>query len=446
MGNSPTYNFRRGFSICLFISLIVTTLMMLFNINYFSFDNLAITFIISTLYSFALGFGNGYLNVFLDHKFDWLKQTNKRIFWGIWGTVLYTIPVIIALNYLVYVYYFKNESSAFFSDKMIWIHVFYILLALLISAFLHAIGFMINWKKATQSEVHIERRKTGVMSSQLESLKSQIDPHFLFNSLNVLTALIDEDPERAQDFTTSLSRVYRYVLEQKDKELVPLSEEIQFAKTYISLLKMRFEDSITVTLPEISNEDAFVVPLSLQLLLENGVKHNVVNDKQPLHMAITLENGFLKVENIKALKSTLKTSNGIGLQSIVSRYELLTNRDVLIDNSATRFTVQLPLLTQKIEDEPLFYSEEDSQLQKAKKQVKELKEFYSHFTAFCIVIPILIIINVLTSSFYWFVFPLLGWGTGITIHALQVFGLLKNWEEKRMNTLINNYKKNKYRN
>lgn len=437
---TATYNFRRGFTTCFIISAIVTTIMLLFNYNYFSFYNLALTFLISTLYSFALGMGNGYLNVFLDKRFDWLAQTNKRIFWGIWGTVLYTIPVIIALNYVVYINYFNNDSSSFFSSKMLWIHVFYILLALLISAFLHARGFMINWKKATQSEVHIERRKTGVVATQLESLKSQIDPHFLFNSLNVLTALIDEDTERAQDFTTSLSRVYRYVLEQKDKEIVPLSEEIKFAKTYISLLKMRFEDSITVSLPELTNEEAFVVPLSLQLLLENGVKHNVVNDKQPLHIAITLENGFLKVENKKALKSTLKTSNGIGLQSIVSRYELLTKRDVVIENEANYFIVKLPILTRKAEVEPLFVSAEESDLQKAKKQVKELKDFYSHLTAYCIVIPCLALINIATSSFYWFVFPLLGWGTGMCIHAAQTFGYLKRWEEKRTKQLIKKYK------
>src|SRR5690606_17315042 len=150
--------------------------------------------------------------------------------------------------------------------------------------------------------------------------------HFLFNSLNVLTSLIEENPQKAQKFTTSLSKVYRYVLEQKNKELVSVDEELQFAKTYMSLIKMRFEDSIVFTMPECAaNPESKVVPLSLQLLLENAVKHNMVTPNKPLHINIYETQDRLVVKNNLQPKQIVKKSSGVGLSNIKQRYNLLTN-------------------------------------------------------------------------------------------------------------------------
>src|SRR5690606_17573701 len=121
-------------------------------------------------------------------------------------------------------------------------------------------------KAYQEQKVREQKIIAGNASAKFESLKNQIDPHFLFNSLNVLSSLIEENPAQAQKFTTALSKVYRYVLEQKDKELVPVSEELSFAKTYMSLLRMRFENSVIFHLPDaIPDPDAKVVPLALQL-------------------------------------------------------------------------------------------------------------------------------------------------------------------------------------
>ncbi|WP_227429428.1 sensor histidine kinase, partial [Psychrobacter sp. I-STPA6b] len=144
---------------------------------------------------------------------------------------------------------------------------------------IHAIYF---YKAYNENKVKEQKIIAGTANAKFESLKNQIDPHFLFNSLNVLSSLIEENPENAQRFTTSLSKIYRYVLEQKDKELVSVAEELAFAKTYMNLLKMRFENSITFQLPtDFDNLEARVVPLSLQLLLENTIKHNVVSENKP---------------------------------------------------------------------------------------------------------------------------------------------------------------------
>ncbi|MET6991715.1 sensor histidine kinase [Sediminicola arcticus] len=139
----------------------------------------------------------------------------------------------------------------------------------------------------------------------------------MFNSLNVLTSLIEEDPVQAQKFTTSLSKVYRYVLEQKNKDLVSVDEELEFTRTYVRLLKMRFEGSIIFHIPDHSNSpDVKIVPLSLQLLLENAVKHNVVTSNRPLTIKVFERYGMLCVSNNLQEKQVVKKSRGVGLHNI----------------------------------------------------------------------------------------------------------------------------------
>ena len=194
------------------------------------------------------------------------------------------------------------------------------------------------YNKYQQNRIKEQKVIAGTASAKFDALKNQLDPHFLFNSLNVLTSLIEENPDNAQKFTTSLSKVYRYVLEQKSKELVTVDEELQFAKTYMSLLKMRFEDSIVFTMPEkASNPDSKVVPLSLQLLLENAVKHNMVTSSKPLHIRIYEAQGSLIVENNLQPKQIVKKSTGVGLSNIKQRYDLLTNKKVIIKQRSKPF-------------------------------------------------------------------------------------------------------------
>ena len=204
-------------------------------------------------------------------------------------------------------------------------------------------------KKKQDKNVNIQKIIAGTANAKFESLKNQIDPHFLFNSLNVLSSLIEENPENAQRFTTSLSKIYRYVLEQKDKELVSVEEELAFAKTYMNLLKMRFENSLFYELPEaIHNPEAKVVPLSFQLLLENTVKHNVVSEQKPLHIRIFIENDYLVIQNDYQKKEVLQDRQGVGLQNIINRYGIITNRKVLIEQNEKTFTVKIPILTKQI--------------------------------------------------------------------------------------------------
>ena len=267
---------------------------------------IAVSFGISGLYCFGLAFGNGIINNYLSEKWDWITQTNQRVWAGIIGTVLYTIPVVLAIDYVVFVIINNNSGENFFKGDFLWVHLFYIVLSLGISTFLHARGFMTNWKASVNKETTKQEIVAKTETAKFESLKSQIDPHFLFNSLNVLTSLIGENPVQAEKFTTKLSKVYRYVLEQRNKDLTTLTEELKFAKTYMELLGMRFEDAVKFNIPNsVSSNELKIVPLSLQLLLENAVKHNVVSSSKPLEINIYEHDNFLIIENNINPKETL---------------------------------------------------------------------------------------------------------------------------------------------
>lgn len=409
--------------------------------------NVLVTFFVSCLYSFGLGFGNGFLNVLLDRKWDWLEQTNLRVYYGILVTILYTVPVVLGINYFIFVVLQNVTLDVFFGARMLWVHLFYIILSLGVSTFMQARSFMVKWKRASKFEITQQKIIAGTANAKFESLKNQIDPHFLFNSLNVLSSLIEENPDNAQRFTTSLSKIYRYVLEQKDKELVSVEDELSFAKTYMNLLKMRFENSLFYELPtENIHPDAKVVPLSLQLLLENTVKHNVVSEQKPLHIRIFIDKDYLAIQNDFQKKEVLQDRQGVGLQNIVNRYGIITDRRVKVEQDEKNFTVKIPILTKQVSvmETNADFNDEAKAYYRAKKRVEELKGFYANVISYCCVVPLLVFINLRFSpGFQWFWFSALGWGFGITMHAFKVFGYSSDWEERKIREILEKENKQK---
>ncbi|WP_445715038.1 2TM domain-containing protein [Flavobacterium sp.] len=398
--------------------------------------NLAVNFGYTMLYGLILYFSNAYLFMYLDDKFEADRFTKKRIAIGFLGSFIISVFVIFLLRIFEDVLIENKTFESFFATETAANYIVTIIITFFVTLAFHAFYF---YKAYQENKVKEQKIIAGTASAQFESLKNQIDPHFLFNSLNVLSSLIEENPESAQKFTTSLSKVYRYVLEQKDKELISVAEELKFAKTYMNLLKMRFENSITFEIPEgFENEEAKVVPLSLQLLLENCIKHNVVSEAKPLHVKISIENNQLVVTNNLQKKEVLSDRKGVGLQNIVNRYAILTKRNVLVEENEKEFKIFLPILTKQIsimETQNIY--NENLAYQRAKDKVEQLKGFYGNLISYCVVIPVLIIINLRTSSFQWFWFPMLGWGMGLTFHALETFGYGKSWEERKINELMN---------
>ena len=440
--------FKEGVIVSLKITLIFALLFTLINQN-FSLKAVGYTLLISAMYSFGLGFAQGIINDSLSNKWDWIEHTNTRIWAGIVTTVLYTVPVVLLIDYVNFIIISGHNIDRFFSGRYLWQHVFYIILSFGVSAFIHARGFMIQWKNSVKQESTKQEIVAKTETAKFESLKNQLDPHFLFNSLNVLTSLIGENPQQAERFTTKLSKVYRYVLEQRNKDLVPIEEELKFAKTYMELLGMRFEEAVQFNIPDnISNNELKIVPLSLQLLLENAVKHNVVSTSKPLTINIYEEGSYLIITNNVNPKEAIGKSTKIGLQNIADRYGLITEKGVKIENNNKTFKVSLPLLYKM---NNMMYRDdlENSKYVRAVKRVEKLKEFYQNLASYCIVIPFLIFINLRFSpGFHWFWFPMFGWGIGLTFHFLEVNNynvfLGKNWEEKKIEQLMKK-QQNKYK-
>ena len=440
--------FKEGVIVSLKITLIFALLFTLINQN-FSLKAIGYTLLISAMYSFGLGFAQGIINDSLSNKWDWIEHTNTRIWAGIVTTVLYTVPVVLLIDYVNFIVISGHNIDRFFSGRYLWQHVFYIILSFGVSAFIHARGFMIQWKNSVKQESTKQEIVAKTETAKFESLKNQLDPHFLFNSLNVLTSLIGENPQQAERFTTKLSKVYRYVLEQRNKDLVPIEEELKFAKTYMELLGMRFEEAVQFNIPDnISTNELKIVPLSLQLLLENAVKHNVVSTSKPLTINIYEEGSYLMITNNVNPKEAIGKSTKIGLQNIADRYGLITEKGVKIENNNKTFKVSLPLLYKM---NNMMYRDdlENSKYVRAVKRVEKLKEFYQNIASYCIVIPFLIFINLRFSpGFHWFWFPMFGWGIGLTFHFLEVNNynvfLGKNWEEKKIEELMKK-QQNKYK-
>jgi len=437
MKNTYIREFLRSFIIGLGIFCVLILINVL-NGGSIKFDeNLKNTFLYTILYTVSLHLANTSLFIFLDTVFKEERFSKKRIFIGFTLSFFLSLFVIFLLRVFEEVIIDGETFGTFIKNETASNYIVSSIFTFIVISIVHIIFL---YKYYQETKLKEQKIIAGTANAKFESLKNQIDPHFLFNSLNVLSSLIEENPDNAQRFTTSLSKIYRYVLEQKDKELVTVSEELAFAKTYMNLLKMRFENSITFELPEnFENEDAKVVPLSLQLLLENTIKHNIVSEKKPLHIKIYIKDNFLVVENNLQKKEVLQDRKGVGLQNIVSRYAILSERKVLIDENKESFAVYLPILTKQISIMNTIntYNENTSYL-RAKERVEKLKGFYGNLTSYCVVIPILIIINLNSPhKFQWFWFPMLGWGMGLTFHAFETFGFGKNWEEKKIQEILN---------
>ncbi|WP_144051658.1 sensor histidine kinase [Fibrisoma limi] len=257
------------------------------------------------------------------------------------------IDSVVVIGGIVWVIILIEEPDYRFTEAD-WLSIrqtfaFGSLMALFINALQTGEYFFTRWRT---SMLEAERLKRESVEARFEALKGQLDPHFLFNNLNTLSYIVEENPRRAVAFIESLSLVYRYVLQNRDKTLVPLRDELKLAEAYLFLLKNRFEEGLQVTIdvPD-CDRDRLIPPMTLQLLLENAVKHNVVNEQHPLHITLTCnESGELVVQNSLHRRQHVEAGTGIGLQNIRHRYELLINKQPAVVENGQSFTVRLPLI------------------------------------------------------------------------------------------------------
>lgn len=405
-------------------------------------NELLIVLSIHFMYAVVLTSINAYFYKYLETKFSWKEHSKNRLVIGAVGSVTFTMIGLALLRLVTQVVFLGKPIESFLNDPNAKsYYTFGLVITLIVSLVFHTIFF---YKALTEKKVNEQQIVAKTETAKYESLKSQIDPHFLFNSLNVLTSLISENPKLAEKFTTKLSKVYRYVLEQKNKDLIELDEELHFAKTYMELLKMRFENGVTFEIPEKSSDPEYkILPLSLQLLLENTVKHNVVSEENPLKVTITEENGYLVVSNNFSPKTIMENGTKLGLRNIIERYHLITLKKVLIEKTGENFIVKLPLLTQKIKIMKTTDTQQNNKYIRAVERVEEIKGFYASLISYCIVIPFLVFIyfKYTPNSIQWFWFPALGWGIGLLFQGFKAFNynpiLGSDWEERKIQEYMN---------
>ncbi len=301
------------------------------------------TIIFNIYYGLPLSLINGRLFEALNKIFPWETQAKKRAIAGICGSISLTMISLFLLNFILWTLFLTVDFSLF-----IWhrgsrdFYLIALIITIMISISMHAIGF---FYEIQNEKVITHKLRKENLASELNALRAHIDPHFLFNSFNVLSGLIEEDKDKAQDFLTGLSKIYRYILEQRHEDTSTVEDELSFAKRYLDLQRTRFENSIFLKTdidPVLLQKK--IPSLSLQLLLENAIKHNAFDLQQPLSISITADVNNLIISNNRRARGHINGSNKMGLQNIKDRYTLMSSRDIKITAAPDRFTVQLPLI------------------------------------------------------------------------------------------------------
>jgi len=319
--------------------------------------------LINLLYCFMIGstlwIGNSSIDTILDRIFRKhpLKPGRKMVI-SLLFMFLLSSAIILLVNWFWVAFIWGGGFFAFVQGSGLGIMIIEIVVVIIIALVLYTNEFFHSWREAVKNEESLKREKLAL---QYESLKNQVNPHFLFNSLNTLSGLIGKDGEKATRFVKQLSDIYRYVLEHKDRELVPLDTEMKFVENYISLMKIRFGDNLIVD-SEIDESSFFkIIPLSIQMLVENAIKHNIISREKPLTITIEISSNsqLLVKNNLQKKSSILQGDSGEwekhGLMNIKSRYEYLSNGIFEVNGSSDEpfpneldgnFVVSVPLIRQ----------------------------------------------------------------------------------------------------
>ena len=288
---------------------------------------------------------------FFRKKYPEINQTAKRLTITVICATIFMIicPNLIRLSLGLIELAELNDIRNIFKHSEI-----NMVAAFMVSSLYEGAYFFGKWK---ESFALTEKLKNQQIRTQFEVLQNQMSPHFLFNSLNTLTTLIAEDQKTAIDFTQTLSEVYRYILQNKEKELVSLHAELEFSKSYVYLLQMRYPENLKVNFSvEEKHANLFIAPLTLQMLIENAIKHNTISKTDPLQIDIYVEKDeVIIVKNNLQLKKTLEKSTKTGLANIRKRYHYLGEREIDVIVSQKNYMVAIPLIEMLTE---LEYSKE----------------------------------------------------------------------------------------
>ena len=288
-------------------------------------------------------------DAYLRKRFPSLEQTKKRVLYKTGINVLVMTPSILLIFFLFHSFHILGYSIQ--ENDLKYGYLVGLAINIIFETLWEVIYLVEKYKESAQEKELLERMQ---LLQEFENLKQKVNPHFLFNCFNTLLALIHEDRHQAEIFLDELSKVYRYLLKSNENGLSTLQQEIGFIQSYASLLKTRHGEGFQLIVQVSPEFNCYELPsLSLQMLVENAVKHNVISKQKPVIVTIySHPSGKLVVDNTLAKRVHRKDSTGIGLSNIKDKYRLLNSNDVLVEETADRFVVSLPLLQTKGEYRP----------------------------------------------------------------------------------------------
>lgn len=311
---------------------------------YTNFQEFSINWLMSGIYTISYWLAVRTIIARKRIRYPHPSQIGRRILFS----VLLITGSYVVLNYLLD---FLLECGKIFSQhrapETLTKNLISFVLIALFWAIYESIYMYHRWKDSLNEA---ERLKREFVQAQLDGLKSQVNPHFLFNSLNTLVYIIPEDPDKAVEFVQKLAKVYRYILEIQERRLIPLWEEMEFLESFMFLHKERFCDNLRISIEVPKTErNHLIVPLSLQLLFENAIKHNIISKEKPLGISLKIEEGKrLVVRNTLQRRSNPEPGTQTGLANIKNRYEYFSDQPVEVEETATEFIVSLPLIKEAI--------------------------------------------------------------------------------------------------
>jgi len=278
------------------------------------------------------------MGVVLEKKLPLLERTYIRI---ILQTIL-TYGLSAVTGTLFFLLLSQLFTVNYLPEMKAIVHLLYFMLIIVMNLIYFGVIYVFNWKNDLIKLANVQREQAII---KYDVLKNQMNPHFLFNALTSVNSLVHEHPDLATDFLQQLSKVYRYVLQTKEKETVSVSTELDFIRNYTALLKTRFEDAIDFTI-RVSDEakEKDIVPVTLQILIENAVKHNIASTAHPLKITITDSDSFLVVQNSINKKTHVETSNQQGMGNLKSLYQYLASMPIEIVERDEMYLVKIPLI------------------------------------------------------------------------------------------------------
>lgn len=311
--------------------------------------------LLNALFSFVLGGtlwkGNQFIGWLFTKYLPYEKNPKKVFLLRILSVIIFSAIAIFAVYHLWFmVYYGYSFNTFFFKWQGYWAYLTAFIISISISLSIYAKAFFKSWREEI---IKNEKLQKEAMELKYEALKSQVNPHFLFNSLNVLSSLVYKNQDTAVTFIKELANVYRYVLDAKNRSIVSFQEELGFTKAFLYLQQMRFNEQIKLSISGDEYNSLVIIPLSLQVLIENAIKHNIIDKEYQLIIDISINSKQQIIEvrnNIQLKNSNTVTSSKIGLNNIAEQYHLLCNKTVSWENNGAHFIVKLPIL--KMEDIP----------------------------------------------------------------------------------------------